>query len=157
MLLSETLPRARRGAGMYAYNLAMLAGFLVAAVSNQLLQPLPWGWRASAGLMGAPALVLAGLLPFLAESPQALLQRGDGAAAERVRGRTPARAGPCCGAGHGSRTAARSGTVTLSGVGPPAPPPRPPARSLPHPLPPRRRPCARCGRQGRTSPRSSLR
>ncbi|KAI8473535.1 MAG: general substrate transporter [Monoraphidium minutum] len=84
MLLSEVLPRDRRGAGMYAYNVAMLAGFLAAAVANQLLQHTPWGWRLSAGLAGAPGVALAALLPFVRESPQALLQRGDDAAAARA-------------------------------------------------------------------------
>jgi MFS family permease len=87
MLLSEVLPRHLRGAGMYTYNLFMLLGFLISAVANQALHPLPWGWRLSVGLMAAPGLALAALLPWVAESPQAMLQRGDEAGAEQVRTR----------------------------------------------------------------------
>jgi len=69
---------------MYAYNLAMICGFLFAAVANQLLHPYAWGWRLSVGLIGLPAVGLVGLLLTLFESPQVLLQRGEEERAEQV-------------------------------------------------------------------------
>jgi hypothetical protein len=89
MLLSELLPRHLRGQGLFTHTLAMLLGFLLSAVANQALNPHPWGWRVSSGLLAAPAVVLVALLPFVGESPQVLCQRGDAKAARAVSGRGP--------------------------------------------------------------------
>lgn len=85
MLLSEVLPRHKRGLGMYLYNIAMSLGFLLAGLVNMLLREPEWGWRASIALLGCPALLLGILLPTIPESPQLLLQHGRGEAAMQVR------------------------------------------------------------------------
>lgn len=84
MLLAEVAPRALRGRALFTNNLALLLGFLLSALANQALAHREWGWRASAALVAAPGAVLAALLPWVRESPQVLLQRGDRAGARAV-------------------------------------------------------------------------
>lgn len=85
MLLAEVAPGDLRGQALFTGNIALLLGFLASAAANQALHPHPWGWRASSALAAAPAAGLAALLPFVGESAQALLQRGDASGARAVR------------------------------------------------------------------------
>lgn len=76
MYISEIAPSSSRGrlAGMFQLNI--VAGILVAYLTNYLLAGLDHSWRYMLGIMAVPALIFYLLLWFIPESPRWLVGKG---------------------------------------------------------------------------------
>lgn len=84
MYISEIAPSSSRGrlAGMFQLNI--VAGILVAYLTNYLLSGLDNSWRYMLGIMALPSVLFYGLLWFIPESPRWLLAKGQTAAARQI-------------------------------------------------------------------------
>ena len=77
--IAEIAPPARRGALVGGFQLAIVAGILVAYLSNYIIGTLDlgdWSWRVKFGVTALPALLLLLLLFTIPQSPRWLAQKG---------------------------------------------------------------------------------
>lgn len=83
-------PTRWRGSLTAGFQFFLAVGVVIATVTNYFASRVPWGWRLSLGLAGAPAVVIFLGALFLTDTPSSLVMRGDTARARaallRVRG-----------------------------------------------------------------------
>ncbi|KAK4431676.1 Hexose carrier protein HEX6 [Sesamum alatum] len=79
LYLSEMAPPQYRGAFNFGFQLCVANGGLLSSLVNYGTQKIKggWGWRLSLALTAAPASILAISAPFLPETPNSLMQRGN--------------------------------------------------------------------------------
>ncbi|XP_066347450.1 sugar transport protein MST1-like [Miscanthus floridulus] len=91
LFLAEMAPSRWRGSLTAGYQFFLALGVLIANLVNYATAHVPWGWRVSLGLAGAPAVVIFVGALFLTDTPSSLVMRGRAdrarAALLRVRGR----------------------------------------------------------------------
>ncbi|BAF14868.1 sugar transport protein MST1-like [Oryza sativa Japonica Group] len=90
LFLAEMAPTRWRGSLTAGFQFFLAVGVVIATVTNYFASRVPWGWRLSLGLAGAPAVVIFLGALFLTDTPSSLVMRGDTARARaallRVRG-----------------------------------------------------------------------
>jgi MFS transporter, SP family, arabinose:H+ symporter len=86
LYISEIAPAKYRGRMVILFQFNIVLGILLAYLSNYLLQDLGENsWRWMLGIVGAPSLLFAILIPLLPESPRWLMvQRGDEEGARKI-------------------------------------------------------------------------
>ncbi|XP_006652352.2 sugar transport protein MST1 isoform X2 [Oryza brachyantha] len=91
LFLAEMAPPRWRGSLTAGFQFFLAVGVVIATVTNYFASRVPWGWRLSLGLAGAPAVVIFLGALCLTDTPSSLVMRGDTARARaallRVRGR----------------------------------------------------------------------
>ncbi|GJN02746.1 hypothetical protein PR202_ga20127 [Eleusine coracana subsp. coracana] len=90
LFLAEMAPTRWRGAFTSGINFFLTLDVLIANLINYAAVHVPWGWRLSLGLAGAPAAAMFAGALFLIDTPVSLVVRGRfddaRAALRRVRG-----------------------------------------------------------------------
>jgi sugar porter (SP) family MFS transporter len=82
--IAEITPNKARGGAIFVFNFFLSLGGSIAPIINRVVFSTTWGWRLSIALSGLPGVVLLLVLPFLPETPNSLLQRGQKEKAEIV-------------------------------------------------------------------------
>ncbi|KAL0304072.1 UNVERIFIED_CONTAM: Hexose carrier protein HEX6 [Sesamum radiatum] len=79
LYLSEMAPPQFRGAFNFGFQLCVANGGLVSSLVNYGTQKIEggWGWRISLVLTAIPAAIMTISAPFLPETPNSLVQRGN--------------------------------------------------------------------------------